>query len=76
MKDMIQLRANILGGMNSYILDVCEGDEGDLTYWSAYIPKNITEKELVEIAKDERKFNNISYAFGKLLKGYREFYLD
>lgn len=76
MKDMIQLRANILGGMNSYILDVCEGEEDDLAYWNFYVPKNITEEELIEIAKDERKFNNISYAFGKLLKGYRGYYED
>lgn len=74
MKDMIQLRANILGGMNSYILDICDKD--DIDYWNFYVPNKITEEELIEIAKDERKFNNISYAFGKFLKGCRGFYSD
>ena len=68
MEDMTQLKANILGGMNAYVLENFN-DEFSLDWWSFYVPKDITEEELIAIAKDERKFKTICFTFGKLVKG-------
>ena len=64
MNDIKQLRMNILGGMNSYILDV--GDEDILKYWFFYgIPKECTEEQLLWIAENDDLWLTCINAFDK-----------
>lgn len=50
--ELIQLRANILGGMNSYIIE--DGDEDIYDYWFTYgVPDECTEEQLMEIAEND-----------------------
>lgn len=64
--DDILLRANLLGGMNSYIIQL--GDEGILESWlMCGVPDGCTEEELMEIAKDEDEFRRIAKEFAKLV---------
>lgn len=63
MNNSIILRANILGGLNSYIIEEIGND--DVTdLWLTYgVPDGATEDDLMEIAADEKKFARIlSYA--------------
>ena len=64
--DVILLRANLLGGMNSYILEL--GDEDIYEVWfSLGIPDQCDIDTLMSIAKDEMEFNRISHLFGNLI---------
>ena len=60
------LRANLLGGMNSYIIEL--GDEEILEPWlMCGVPDGCTEEELMEIAEDEDEFRRIVKEFAKLI---------
>lgn len=64
--EQIVLRANILGGMNSYILDL--GDENIIEPWlMCGVPDGCTEDELMEIAEDVDDFRSIVKEFAKLI---------
>ena len=64
--ERIVLRANLLGGMNSYILGL--GDENILEPWlMCGVPDGCTEEELMEIAEDEDEFRRIAKEFAKLI---------
>ena len=64
--DDILLRANLLGGMNSYIIQL--GDEDILEPWlMCGVPDGCTETELMEIAEDEDEFRRITKEFAKLV---------
>jgi len=66
-----ELRADILLGMNSYILE-CIGDEFVTQRWLADgIPDGADVDEVREIAEDEREFERISYLFGNLVCDFR-----
>lgn len=67
MLDEKLLRANILGGMNSYILDVV-GDDDITEVWFAYgVPDECTEDFLMELAENEKEFVDICKLFSKLI---------
>lgn len=67
----VVLRANILGGMNSYILE-CIGDENiHMTWLTGGIPDGADEDELMEIAEDKAEFERIAYLFGNLVCNFR-----
>lgn len=67
----VVLRANILGGMNEYILE-CIGDENiHMTWLTGGIPDGADEDELMEIAEDKAEFERIAYLFGNLVCGFR-----
>jgi len=62
------LRANILGGMNSYILEVI-GDDDITDRWLMFgIPDGCDEEELMEIAEDESEFLRISNLWNNLIR--------
>ena len=64
------LRANLLGGMDSYIREVV-GDEDILEYWlEEGIPDNCAQCELMEIAEDDSEFRRIVVVFNKCLIGW------
>ena len=64
--ERIVLKANILGGLNSYILGL--GDEEILEPWlMCGVPDGCTEEELMEIAEDEEEFRRIAKEFAKLI---------
>jgi hypothetical protein len=64
--ERIVLKANILGGMNSYILGL--GDEDILEPWlMCGVPDGCTEEELMEIAEDDDEFRRIAKEFAKLI---------
>jgi len=70
MKDLVLLRANIIGGMNAYIKDL--GNKEVYGEWLATYPaeptrEDITEDELMEIAEDEVYWLDIVYAFARCL---------
>ncbi len=65
------LRANILGGMNEYILK-CIGDENiHMTWLTGGVPDGADEDELMEIAEDKAEFERIAYLFGNLVCNFR-----
>ena len=67
----VVLRANILGGMNEYILK-CIGDENiHMTWLTGGIPDGADEDEIMEIAEDKAEFERIAYLFGNLVCNFR-----
>jgi len=67
----VVLRANILGGMNEYILK-CIGDENiHMTWLTGGIPDGADENEIMEIAKDKAEFARIAHLFGELARNFR-----
>jgi len=66
-KEKVQLRANIMGGMNEYILNTVE-DEMLLEQWFEMgLPDEITEDMLMDYAEDEELFADVVYAFAKVI---------
>ena len=66
-KEKVQLRANIMDGMNEYILNTVE-DEMLLEQWFEIgLPDGITEDMLMDYAKDEELFADVVYAFAKVI---------
>lgn len=66
---LIQLRMNMLGGMNEYVK--CMNDEtAYYEYWICLVPDECTEDDLESIAEDDESFNDVCILFGKLIKAY------
>lgn len=64
------LRANILGGMNSYVLDEI-GDEFTTEIWlQCGVPDGADEEELMEIAESVKEFKRITKLFYQILDTY------
>ena len=64
--DLILLKANILGGMNSFILSL--GDEDIFDYWwTCGGPGECDEETLMEIAADDKLFGSICAVFGNIV---------
>jgi len=63
---MIILRANILGGMNTYITENCNEDiQG---YWSNYgVPDGAEEDDLIKIAGNDELWVQCCKCFAKCL---------
>ena len=68
--DFLMLRANLLGGMNDYILNVIGDDNITEAWQTRAIPDECSEDELMEIADDDELWNGICYLFGYLIAGY------
>ena len=67
-KEVITLRANILGGMNEYMRHGCT-DEEQLELWDAYgVPDECDEDLLMEIAENETEFTEIFCLFYSIMK--------
>ena len=65
--DFLTLRANLLGGMNDYILNVI-GDDDITEQWQTYgVPDECDENELMEIAENDKEWNAICYLFGNII---------
>lgn len=63
---MIILRANILGGMNTYIIENC--DEDIQEYWATYgVPDGADEEEVIEIAENDELWVDCCKCFAKCL---------
>ena len=68
-QDLIQLRANVLGGMNEYVK--CFNDETTYyDYWIEIVPDECTEEDLMDIAESDEDFNDVCILFSKLIKVY------
>ena len=65
--DIITLRMNLLGGMNSYIIDVIGDEDIYERWWMVGVPDGADEDTLREIAEDEEEFNRICKVFGNLI---------
>lgn len=67
MNEIKQLRMNIMGGMNAYVLEL--GDEDILDFWFTYgLPDEVTEEMLAEYAEDEEIWINVVHAFADVLR--------
>ena len=66
-KEAIVLRANILGGLNSYIIDEIGNDDATNLWLTYGIPDGATEDDLMEIAADEKEFAGILFYAGYLI---------
>lgn len=67
MNEIKQLRMNIMGGMNAYVLEL--GDEDILDFWFTYgLPDEVTEEMLAEYAEDEEIWMNVVHAFADVLR--------
>lgn len=67
--EKITLRANLLGGMNDYILEVIDNDE-ITDIWVGYCVANGAEEEdLIMIAENDAVWNYVCKVFGKLVNG-------
>ena len=65
-REIIMLRENLLGGMDSYICDL--GDESIWERWIANgVPDCATEDDLEWIARNEDEFAYVCKLFGKLV---------
>lgn len=66
--EMITLRMNILGGMNSYILDNID-DEIIVDDWFTFgVPDGATEDDLRTIAEDEKLWLDAIKSFERCIK--------
>lgn len=66
-EERVQLRANIMGGMNEYILNTVD-DEMLLDYWFEMgLPDEVTEDMLMEYAEYEELFYYVICAFEKII---------
>ena len=65
-EDTVLLRANLLGGMNAYIIDLGDEDIYEV-WWALGVPDECSEEMLMDIAEDEQEFNRISLVFGKII---------
>lgn len=69
-EEMIVLKMNILGGMNSYIIE--NGDEMIWESWiTAGVPDCATEDDLRWIAENEGEWVDVVALFAKLVKRIR-----
>jgi hypothetical protein len=67
MNEIKQLRMNIMGGMNAYVLEL--GDEDLLDYWFTYgLPDEVTEEMLAEYAEDDEIWLSVVHAFADVLR--------
>jgi hypothetical protein len=63
---MIILRANILGGMNTYVIENCSEDTQE--YWGIYgVPDGANEDDLIEIAEDNELWVGCCKCFANCL---------
>jgi hypothetical protein len=68
MNEIKQLRMNIMGGMNAYVLETIE-DEDILDYWWTYgLPDEVTEEMLADYAEDDAIWLDVVHAFAKVLR--------
>lgn len=66
--EVITLRMNILGGMDTYIREVI-GDDDCTDIWNVKgIPDGADEVDFMEIANDDSEWSRICYVFGTLLE--------
>lgn len=66
-EERIQLRANIMGGMNEYILNTVE-DGILLNEWvQRGLPDDVTEDMLMKYAEDEETFAYVVNAFKDII---------
>ena len=66
--DNTLLKANLLGGMDSYIRDVI-GDDDITERWLMFgIPDGCDEEELMEIAEDDSEFLRICNLWNNLIR--------
>lgn len=61
MSELTILRANIMGGMNAYIID--NGDEDIIELWLTVFPDGCDEDELMEMAQDETTWKAVINVF-------------
>ena len=69
-KQATTLRANILGGMNAYVLDVIGDELGTEIWFQCGVPDGVDEEMLMEIAEDEKEFKRITKWFYHILDTY------
>lgn len=68
MNEIKQLRMNIMGGMNAYVLETID-DEDILDYWWTYgLPDEVTEEMLADYAEDDDLWLDVVHAFAKVLR--------
>jgi hypothetical protein len=66
--EMLVTKANILGGMNAYVLEEI-GDEDWFDYWWTYgVPDGATEDDLMEIAKNDELWIECIETFAKICR--------
>lgn len=68
-EELIQLRANMLGGMNEYA-HLFNDETAYLDCWILLVPDEATEEDLMDIAEDDESFNAVCVLFGKLIKRF------
>lgn len=68
--EMVTLKMNLLGGMNSYIEEI--GDEDVTARWLEIMPDEATEDDLRSIAEDEELWKIACSTFGRITSTYRE----
>ena len=67
MNEIKQLRMNIMGGMNAYVLEL--GDEDILDFWFNYVlPKEVTEEMLAEYVEDEEIWMGVIQGFASVIR--------
>ena len=68
MNEIKQLRMNLMGGMNAYVLETID-DEDILDYWWTYgLPDEVTEEMLADYAEDDDLWLDVVHAFAKVLR--------
>jgi hypothetical protein len=67
MSESLMLKANILGGMNSYIIDEI-GDDDIYDKWIQVVPDECSEDDLFDIAMDAELWIDAVNLFAELVK--------
>lgn len=74
--EILTLRMNMLGSMNTYVRDVL-GDDEATDYWNTWgVPDEATEEDLWTIAIDTDVWATVCSTFGHILKNYDKTYIE
>lgn len=67
MNEIKQLRMNLMGGMNAYVIEL--GDEDLLDYWRRNgLPDPVTEEMIADDAEDDDIWSDVVQAFAKIVR--------
>lgn len=68
------LRANLLGGMDTYVREHLDDEDYFMEWLEMGVPDDADEDTLMEIAGDEEEFNRICAYFGSLIGAFTKEY--
>ena len=71
-EELIQLRMNMLGGMNSYVLEQIGDEDVTMYWWQVGVPDGADEDDLRSIAENDEQWTQCCVVFSYCVKAELE----